>query len=137
MFKKYSEDLFEGPNVFWTSNLEIGIKEIDDQHIQLTKMIGIAYHVTHETNDETMDKLINDLLAYTVYHFETEERFFKGMAEIHKQEHEYFITRIKGFRTKFDSGRKDLGLEVFCFLKEWAIKHVLTMDKHEDWNRNL
>lgn len=84
----------------WKKEFELGIKSIDDQHIKLLE-IGNRINellINHDDGDDNYDEIfqvIEELKAYTVYHFNNEETLFEKYKypeyEIHKKEHDAFI----------------------------------------------
>lgn len=85
----------------WSESFEIGIKEIDDQHKYLVKLIndcGNKYTSTLEESD--IENIFVELLDYAKYHFSSEEYYWntsyidKARALEHHNQHESFIVEL-------------------------------------------
>ena len=65
---------------------------------------------------EASDKILSDLINYTVSHFTYEEKLFQqyGYSEYnaHRKEHEDLTRQVKDFKSKFDKGTLGLTLNL-------------------------
>ncbi|WP_298684569.1 bacteriohemerythrin [uncultured Methanomethylovorans sp.] len=82
--------------ITWSEKYSMNIKEIDDQHKKLVEMINELHDTMKQAKSkETSLIVINELVAYTQYHFSTEEKYMKqfGYSDhvSHKKEHEKFV----------------------------------------------
>lgn len=117
----------------WSSKYELGIKEIDDQHRELVRIINSLHQMIKEkkTNDQ-MGPLFDDLILYIKKHFKTEEFYFRANQFpnelIHLSEHQEFVSEISALHLRFFEG-EDIAFEVTRFLREWLLNHILISDK--------
>ncbi len=116
----------------WNQDLSIGMKDIDNQHKKLINLINELYDALIQGKEkEVLDKILKELIDYAHYHFKTEEDLMdeKNYFEtaIHKRAHQFFKEKITDLikRKKEDY----VSLELFKFLKNWLINHILIMDK--------
>ncbi len=122
------------PLITWTSNLSVGVKQLDEQHQKLINLINSLHDaMTQGKGKEALGNILNELINYTVYHFGTEENLFQkygymGYAS-HKQEHDKLTQQAKEIKTKFDSGEPVLTIEVMNFLRDWLNNHIVGTDK--------
>jgi len=58
----------------WNENFETGVPAIDAQHRQLVELLNrLASQVAAGASADELDKILDELTDYAVYHFETEE----------------------------------------------------------------
>lgn len=119
----------------WDDNTySIGIDEIDDQHKNLVELINQLNEasLTGKTEIEIGDT-IRKMYYYTDYHFETEENYFRKFnypeTTTHLKEHKLFLKKVLQFRREYEDGGELIFDEVFSFLKNWLLNHILVSDK--------
>ncbi len=115
----------------WTKDYETGIDRIDFQHRSLVNILNDLISVPnleasqrHLVLDVTMDAL----LKYTVYHFESEEKFMKDanypkIVE-HIKEHEALKKTAIEFVSRFQKGERDIEKQIIQFLRNWLLNHI-------------
>lgn len=119
----------------WTKSLEIGIKEIDDQHKELIKLINNTYNLKKQIN---VAKILNELTSFARTHFSTEERYFNEWkypnTTEHMLEHEKLILKVLRFNQLYTKN-KQIDLKEFLeFLKDWLENHLKKHDfKYRDY----
>lgn len=130
---KYKSDKM---NVYmpWTKELELGVKMFDDQHKKLIDLINQLYDAIRDNRvKNVIDKILNDLVAYTVYHFNTEEEMFKkyGYSEAakHRQIHEDLKSTVADVKNKIESGQAVIGFNIIAFLENWVKTHIMGEDR--------
>jgi methyl-accepting chemotaxis protein/hemerythrin len=77
--------------------------------------------------------LVDELVDYTRYHFDFEEKFFdergySGSAS-HKETHRRFVAEIEQFRPRINQGDSGVGVALMHLLREWLVKHILSADR--------
>lgn len=117
----------------WTDDLNLNIKNIDDQHRKLVSMINEFYmHLQQKSNKELISKLIRDMKNYTIVHFSDEEKLFDqyGFQEsiAHKKEHQDFVDKVNDLEYRFNNGKLVLSIEITNFLKCWLTEHIKGTD---------
>lgn len=116
----------------WNDSLSVGVREIDDQHKKLIKMINDFYENISD-NNRAVSRLLASLAEYTVYHFKTEEKYMDRFnypgTDAHKNEHRLFVEKVTDVKTRFDAGKMVISYEITNFVKDWVIKHVMGSDK--------
>ena len=116
----------------WTNDLSMGMKDIDEQHKHFIGIINkTKAAVDAGSSREAQKKVLDDLVGYGRYHFETEERYFAKFsyphAHEHMAEHAKLLEQVIGFYNRFESG-EDVALELLAFLKAWLSDHLQTHD---------
>lgn len=84
-----------------------------------------------------MGCIINELVDYAVYHFQSEESYWlETLPDIletasHRESHNYFFERVQEFESKSSTMPKEQWLEeLLSFLASWLVAHILESDKH-------
>jgi hemerythrin len=118
----------------WTPECSLNLKEIDDQHQELVRLINELHQgMMERKSQQILGDIINGLIAYTKTHFLTEEKYFiefgYNEAVIHKKEHRDFVSKVSDFKKDFDRGKMMLSMEIMNFLKDWLVKHIQGSDK--------
>jgi len=117
----------------WKNNFNTNITEIDNQHKKLVVLINELYEsYVAKKHKDIIKKVIKELIDYTVYHFDTEEKYFKQFdyehAEEHIKEHKSFVDEVSKFNEKFGKNEGILTTEVLLFLQKWITTHILGSD---------
>lgn len=120
--------------VEWDESLSVGVFQIDAQHKKWIKIINDLHTAMIErTSDEEIKQIIQELEYYSVYHFETEEKYFEELGYQdkfqHKKEHQEFVEKVKKFKTDYDNDVKTLKIDVMEYLKDWFVNHIKTSDQ--------
>ncbi len=125
----------------WSENMSVNIEEIDNQHKKLIGIINNLYEAMKVAKGyEVLDDVLDKLLDYAHYHFETEEKYFEEFeysdSQLHKDEHKKFFDQIVKFKKALtgdkltnDEGDMILSVELWVTLKQWFANHVLVFDK--------
>ena len=62
----------------WDDSLSVNVTEIDDQHKKLIGTLNDLYDAMDDgKGNDVLGKILKELTDYTVYHFQTEENYFK------------------------------------------------------------
>ena len=118
----------------WNDSYSVNIREIDDQHKILVKLINDLHDAMKVgKGKEVMGTTIKELVDYTAYHFDHEEKLFtsNGYPESsqHKAIHEKLIAEVKTLQKNYESGNTVISMEVMNFLKDWLSGHIMGTDK--------
>lgn len=120
----------------WNSQLELGIDSVDKQHkhlIDLTNQLDEAVAIGAER--DTLIKIINDLINYTVYHFQHEEQlmlaaeFNPTLYVIHEAEHREFVAKMLTVQREVETDVNTLSEDLMDYLVNWLCHHILSTDK--------
>jgi hemerythrin len=123
----------------WGNAMLNGIAEIDQQHrILVDTLIEATAELTGGASGPLFDRITRDLLAYAIYHFNTEEQLMREYgyadaapeeAKMHLVEHRRFSQRVVALRAGAQEGSRDTPDALLTFLKDWLTNHILTIDK--------
>jgi len=120
--------------IAWNDHYSVKVPEIDDQH---KKLIALANHMYDAMRAgkgrDVLEPVLTELVDYTIYHFEMEERFMlqHGFPEYdeHKEMHDSLAEKAKQFRDSFAQGQKSRAMDVMLFLSNWLNIHILEVDR--------
>jgi|WetSurMetagenome_2_1015567.scaffolds.fasta_scaffold35567_2 hemerythrin len=118
----------------WDEKYSVGIGVIDEQHKQFVFMLDkLSMAIGQLTTKEVLIQILNDLDQYVIYHFGTEEKYFKEFnyagAPEHIREHRNFVERLAEIKDKFAKDQLRLSLELVSFMSDWLVNHVADMDR--------
>lgn len=118
----------------WTTELETGIAEIDQQHRWLVDLTNQLHQMLGEDggNAEALGEVLEQLVDYTMNHFIVEEELFARLgypeSDAHKAQHNVFTERIVELLTQYDAG-EIVGEQALTLLKNWLTNHIVKVDK--------
>lgn len=117
----------------WNNSYKSGIEIIDAQHKRLMQIINGLYSSMREgKGNQVLHFIIEDLLEYTYYHFETEEKMMIENSyeefELHRREHDLFARKMVGLKKELTENKVAVSLDVVNFLKNWWRYHILESD---------
>lgn len=129
----------EAETLAWNDALLSGVDEMDHQHrILVDMLVEVSAKLTHVENETLFDRITQDLLAYAIYHFDTEEKLMRqyGYAaaapdeeHAHLTAHRAFAERVVTLRADARAGHPGGNEALLAFLKGWLVNHILTTDK--------
>lgn len=120
----------------WENRFEIGIPEIDKQHMIIVECISALEDAVEKrmekTGWSTVHSVLGQLNAYVRMHFATEEALLQehGYPQLdrHLNEHLQFTHDLMLFQQK--SLTSDVAHELLAFLNTWLREHIMQSDKH-------
>jgi len=120
------------PLLTWSFTFSTGISAIDRQHKDLIAIINELHANTR--NRDLARKSVDELFAYTRYHFDFEAglmaRFAVPSAQDHLQEHDAFIEQVSSFAESLESEPVAvLSKKMSTFLARWLTNHILVVDR--------
>lgn len=129
----YAIDIFP-----WDDNFNTGLAEVDGQHRRLVALLNrLASHVAFGADDLRLDEIFDELLAYTRYHFETEEaiwrQFLPGdpIETEHLAAHAAFVDTVLRLRAE-QRGKslRNCAEDTLNYLVRWLTSHILEADRY-------
>lgn len=122
------------PLMPWTPLFSVGIREIDEQHkilFDLANEFDAAARAGHEA--EVIERILDDLISYTEYHFASEERLMRRheytASAAHLAEHEDLKRSVRDFRRRVGEGGARLTPELLTFFRDWLTRHIMNSDR--------
>jgi hemerythrin-like metal-binding protein len=117
----------------WKPEYSVKVEEIDIQHKRLFALINELHDAINSTHTkELLNKIIDELVNYSVYHFDTEEKYFDKFhykfSDEHKKEHELFKKKVVDIVKRYKNNEINISFEIIDFLEDWIIQHVTGSD---------
>jgi len=117
----------------WSDMYSVGYEDIDNQHKKLVELINQMFSAFAEGKaDEILTPIIDELVNYTKYHFDLEEKYFYKYnypdTDKHVELHQGFITSIINFKDADNKKKGNTQYEVFNYIKKWLVDHILGAD---------
>jgi len=118
----------------WDKSLSVKLKEIDNQHENLFRIINNLHgNLRIGKGDNFLKPILNTLVEDVIIHFKTEEKFMKKYnypkLEQHKKEHKAYISEIKELISKDRNRTPLLARNILLSLGNWYRKHIHEYDK--------
>ncbi|HEY9189156.1 MAG TPA: bacteriohemerythrin [Bacteroidota bacterium] len=117
--------------ISWDEKYAINVPRIDEQHQILFNYLNEYYDsLANGKSLSIIDSTLKKLIDYANYHFKDEEDFMTLLPDYdfhsHKNQHNYFIVKVQEMS---NMEREEINFELFNFMKEWILNHVLITDK--------
>lgn len=117
----------------WTTELTLGISEMDDQHKQLISLINNVYAAfRQDKNKKEIKENLKSFIDFASYHFGKEEQYFEQFgfkeAKNHTDEHQTFIKKVKQFQTDYNANKIKFLDDIMTYIKEWLFNHLTNTD---------
>ena len=115
----------------WDKRFSVGNQEIDQQHKML---FNFANYLTTGSGkgykQHEMEEILEELVAYTTYHFSYEEKLLEKHPSIdsHREIHADFVEKVQFFEEAFKYGKEEINGELFTFLVTWIKNHIMLTD---------
>ena len=122
--------------VVWDKSYELGFPEIDNQHKKLICIANALYDIATVGGPnlkQDMDLVLKSLTEYTVYHFESEEKFQKQYGytgyNMHKLAHNQFVQEVQHQISKLNTENQEDALRFYDYIANWVLMHIAKADK--------
>lgn len=117
----------------WNEDYALGIKEIDEQHQHLFAIGNELYELLNTSKDDDIYddimEIVEKLKAYTLFHFNTEERYFEQFGydnkEAHLHEHSIFVDKLETIDFHaVDQEQRKHAMSILKMIIDWIFKHI-------------
>lgn len=117
----------------WSDSLSVGITSLDLQHKKLVDLANRLYRCLHDSSrNGELGSLLDELVQYTQYHFQSEEKLFDkynyDKRDEHIKIHQELIAKVSEFYALYKKGEADISSELLEFIKDWLMHHILEVD---------
>ena len=122
----------------WSDKLVTGIVEVDDQHRRLVELINeIGAMCTLGADSARIQPVLDELVRYAVYHFDTEEQMMRQHAVSaehqngHLKAHEAFRQQVSlavGIIQTALQDSMNLLAQLLEYLARWLLQHIMVVD---------
>ena len=117
----------------WNDTYSVGHAIIDRQHKILVKIVNQLNEALVDNNTEQLSEFFEELLEYTIIHFDTEEKLMDkydfNLNDEHKKEHKDLTDQVLSLQKQVNSGEKKIDHEVLDFLQDWLLHHIMETDQ--------
>ncbi len=116
----------------WSDDLAVGDDGIDTDHMILIALLNEAAARIRDRADRTaLGAAVGRLLAYTVLHFEQEERLMERSGypdrNAHKALHDALRSRAADLKRRLDAG-ETVGNDLLALVRDWLFEHIQRCD---------
>lgn len=120
--------------ITWHGHYSVNVPVIDNQHKKLIDLANQLYDAMRAGKGlDVLGPVLTELVDYTAYHFECEERLLQqhGYPEHdeHKEQHDSLAEKARQFKDAFAQGQGSRAMDVMLFLSNWLNIHILEVDK--------
>ena len=122
-------------SIAWDDSIITGIPAIDEDHKKLVDMLNDLFAACFAAQGPAvLGNILDQLLDYTKYHFEREEKMLEEAnyerLEAHRGEHKRMVAQVEKIRNDFQSGAThDLSNDTLRFLSRWLTDHIQAEDR--------
>jgi hemerythrin-like metal-binding protein len=118
----------------WEDKYSVGVAELDSQHQRMFTVINeLLDAINTNTTSDHLEHIIDSLVKYKIFHFQTEEKYFKDFnydgAEEHIARHHEFNDKLTALKEKHSEYTVEFAFELVDFLEDWLINHLMTIDQ--------
>lgn len=119
--------------ITWSPAMSVGDPDLDADHRQLIDIVNRLWMANGMGNRQIIEFVIDDLVHYTEFHFEREERMLEEVnfadRARHSKIHRSIRRRLEDFRWEYFQGiRQDVRSGLLEFVTAWLNKHILEED---------
>ena len=128
--------------IVWEESFSVGVKDLDEQHKQLIKMVNTLINKEDvKVDSETISDVLTELTKYAEYHFEKEEQYLIDYDypeySAHKEQHKVFKKKVVTFCIETMAEKVTIPAEILSYLKSWLVNHILESDmKYKTFFKN-
>ena len=107
---------------------------MDEQHQRLIDILNQFYEAIEKgEREEAIQSLLQGAEEYTVFHFDSEERFMEDIGfpelEAHRKAHQNLINEVNSAKEKYAQGDKGAVRSLAAFLLSWLYTHIAKTDR--------
>jgi hemerythrin-like metal-binding protein len=121
------------PLIKWRDSYSVGVERFDEEHKQLVELINEMFEMVRDKKSVNhLQDAIAKLIEYTRIHFADEEEAMEEVEyphlEEHREIHANLLRQVLEFQEELRSGREELKMDLYKFLREWLMNHILDED---------
>ena len=118
--------------IVWKDSFNIGVKEMDDQHMLFAGYINELYEAIQlGKTEDVVAPMLDKLTAYSKTHFAAEEKMLKynnyPMLETQIKQHAYFVLELISLKSSYQN-KTQTAQNMLLFVKDWLLHHITTED---------
>ncbi len=119
--------------ILWRNEMSVGNDLIDQDHRYLLCLFNsIEIILSDEEQSDLLPFYFNQLLEYSQFHFDREEKIqlksdYPGYFE-HKQKHQQIAQRLHEINMELQGGKTEFEEDLLGLVKEWIVDHLIKTD---------
>jgi len=124
----------QSDSIKWKDEYSVGITHIDQDHKKLISLLNqftVAYD--HDMSEAFEKEALKELIDYTKYHFEREEKLMRDNDYpdfvAHQAKHQEMIEQVSKFVDLYNEKGHNALKEISEYLTVWLISHINGTDK--------
>ncbi len=121
------------PLLNWDERYSLGIKKVDKQHDEITKILNRLYELLDSDKEKEILALLEKLNKTVDEHFETENQLMKKYKIFnffsHKAQHDRLSRILDENLEEVKDGNKKLNEPFLLLMRDWMINHHRFHDK--------
>ena len=130
IYKKY----IAARAINWDPSYSVGVTSLDDDHRHLINLINQLESAIHYyTGKEFEQKALQEVVDYTKYHFEREEKLMKENNypdfDNHVAKHREMIEKVNQSVEDYKNDPDHAISDTVEFLRSWLINHICKTDR--------
>ena len=120
--------------ILWKEEYSIGLETIDQQHKKFIEILNkLSEAFLKQDRQGIIKDVLKELEEYAENHFALEEKYFHDFdyenTKEHEDGHKIFRLQIQRIWKQLEDGDELLEYEMFQFMNDWLIEHILKEDK--------
>lgn len=120
--------------LIWEEKYSVGVVELDNQHKRMFAVINeLLEAIDTNSTKEHLGNIIESLVKYKIFHFETEEKYFKEFnyegKDEHIAKHKEFNDKLIEMKGKYPEYNIEFAFNLVDFLEDWLINHLMGADQ--------
>ena len=121
------------PTITWQDRYLIDIPMIDNQHRYLLQLFNTFYHGYNTSPSKCcLSELLDNLSAYTSYHFSLEERWMEYLQypvlNTHHKQHAYLSLLVGQIQQEYKGQEINSSIEAINMLHNMLVSHIQESD---------
>jgi hemerythrin len=116
----------------WKAEYSVGNDLLDRQHHKIIDLLNYLHSAIRQKESISASSILLELIHYTRTHFADEESLMEKNSfpdcHSHKIAHERLIQKTRKINELKNSVSGDISLDLFQFLKQWWLSHILEVD---------
>ena len=122
------------PLISWNESYSVNNEELDSHHKELVSILNRLYGECLDVDNENcVGPKLDELLAYTDYHFKAEVEYMRQIeyfeVDAHIEMHNGFTYRLEEMKRIPHTSQLELTKDLIVFIGKWLLHHVLEEDR--------
>ncbi len=118
----------------WSRKNAVGVSVIDEQHRELFGLLNRLHESVVQGKEQgELHAILDELVDYTVYHFQTEEDLLREYDypdfAAQKRSHDTLARTVLEMQAQLREGSASLSFELLDFLHSWLMDHTVGLDR--------